>query len=181
MRFVPRQILALTLLAVIVLAGCTSTGSNSKDLTRAKALTLLNAVKELGEPTVQVMVTLDCYNLAQRDGLILARNEMSGDQLSPKAGQYFSFYQGVFTADHTWGLGRADLKTPLKRKATEVTGITDAPMESGTKVVQFKWEYVDVPDFVNRYTGTIGIPHKEGEALIRLYDDGWRVEQVHIQ
>jgi hypothetical protein len=171
MQFTQSKIFSLTILGILALTSCTSIGSNSKDLTRAKALPLINAAKELAQPTAQVGVTKECLDIAVRDGFFMA--SYPTEQLSPKASQHFSKYW--------YFAGTATLQTPLKRKAIEVTGITDAPIGTGTKVVQFKWEYVDVPDFVNRYTGTTGIPHEEGQALLKLYDDGWRVEEVHIQ
>jgi hypothetical protein len=75
--------------------------------------------------------------------------------------------------------GAATVKVPLKRRAVEVTGIKDAPFDKDSKVVQFTWEYVDVPEPVNRYTGTTAGLHS-GEALFKLYDDGWRIEGLQV-
>jgi len=59
----------------------------------------------------------------------------------------------------------------------EVTGIADGV--SGLKEVQFTWKYEGLPDVVARYTGQGTQPHS-GTSVVRLYDDGWRVEGLHL-
>jgi len=67
------------------------------------------------------------------------------------------------------------LKAPVDL-AVSVTGITDAPIAAGVKEAQFIWEYRGAPAKVRRYTVGGG----RGAALLRRYDDGWRVEEVQF-
>jgi len=75
---------------------------------------------------------------------------------------------------------------PLARRVVEVTGITDGPGRLGppgtVKVVEFtwKWEWGELSD---QLKSVVGGEWKEAqaEALLRLYDDGWRVERVAIK
>jgi hypothetical protein len=112
-----------------------------------------------------VRVTQEAFQMAKRDGVL---NQYL--QLTPAGQVYFTQYW--------WLAGQATLKgAPLKRKASEVTGITDAPPNVGGKIVDFTWRLSDAPDYVNKYTGTTGSPQK-AQALFRLYDDGWRVDGI---
>jgi hypothetical protein len=69
--------------------------------------------------------------------------------------------------------------TKFKTKVVEVTGISDAGSEfgpSGTvKIVDFTylWDFAGCPDVV-REVVTKPVEHK---SLLKLYDDGWRLEQ----
>lgn len=67
-----------------------------------------------------------------------------------------------------------------KRKIVEITGIADGPklIGEGIREVQFTWEY-DLPEVVERYfeLGKIF----QGAALMRLYDNGWRVEKIELE
>lgn len=160
-RFAAKKCWLPLLTAALLLIGCTSTNSN--DLTRSKSLSVLNNGTAL-PPQTDVPVTQDAFELAKRDGLL-------GSQfleLTPKGQQFFDKYW--------YYAGSATLKAPLKCEALEVTGITDGP-QAGVKVVNFTWRYTGTVDAVNRYTGTTGVNH-QGQAVMKLYDDGWRVENV---
>ena len=72
----------------------------------------------------------------------------------------------------------------LPRLVTDVTGIADGPGTSGppgtTKQVVFswKWDWDNIPKEVKPFLGPEPKP-SNGQALLKLYDDGWRVEEVH--
>jgi hypothetical protein len=68
----------------------------------------------------------------------------------------------------------------LREKPTaivEVTGISDGPGE-GVRQVEFDHTYGDLPDVVTRYC--VAGPYRK-RALLRRFDDGWRVEAVHFR
>ncbi len=144
----------------------------SKDLTRSKAASLINksenfsstkgiALQEKGrrrEPTYQ--------DAGVVEGLFAASRESwagSSIKLSEKGREYWN--------------DDGSLKNPAHREVVEVTGISDYPMGNGVKQVNFTWRYKDLPSVAARYTGQGKKPH-EGKALMKLYDDGWRVEEV---
>jgi hypothetical protein len=81
---------------------------------------------------------------------------------------------------------RVVLAKPMQRELIEVTGITDAPSALGpnAKVVSYNWRWRtesfknDYPDSVVRCIGTLPADVIEGHVLMKLYDDGWRVEEI---
>lgn len=73
----------------------------------------------------------------------------------------------------------AELRQPVSTPTIVVTGLTDAVLPSNSakiKEVQFTWTYNSVPGPLNRFIISGGI----GKALIRLYDDGWRLENLDL-
>lgn len=73
----------------------------------------------------------------------------------------------------------ANLRQPVTTPSIEVTGVTDAvPPANSAKIkeVQFSWTYHNVPGPLNRFIVSGGT----GRALIRLYDDGWRLENLDL-
>jgi len=96
---------------------------------------------------------------------------------------------------------RAYLVDPIRRSIVDITGITDGPAVFGpsTKIVQYTYivELRDLPkEWYEAYAAEHGTtPGKElsddvealrahppsSEALLRLYDDGWRVEEVELK
>ncbi len=70
------------------------------------------------------------------------------------------------------------LGAPASRRVTSVTGIAElAESGSGAKLVEFEWQYAEIPNLARRYVRAGG----SGSALARLYDDGWRVSQVNLK
>jgi hypothetical protein len=66
----------------------------------------------------------------------------------------------------------------FKEELDSITGIADYA-EFGTrnesmKEVQFRWVDEPVPTWVHRFAAVSGT----GKAILRLYDDGWRVENI---
>ena len=58
----------------------------------------------------------------------------------------------------------------------EVTGITDVEIGHG-KMVQYRASYS--PQFVKAMKGAVNSNPRTGEAVFRLYDDGWRIEAIN--
>jgi hypothetical protein len=138
---------------------------NQKELTRPVALLTIN-VSDKMPTTERVYVTDEAFELAKKDGII-DRNL----QLTAKGKESFRSY---------WFFAhQAVVKVPLKTKALEITGITDAPPNIGGKIATFQWVFVGASEIVNTSTGSTGVKH-DGKAILKLYDDGWRVEQLEM-
>ena len=71
------------------------------------------------------------------------------------------------------------LREVLFRRAVEITGITNGVSE-GIREIEFIWEYRELPEIIARYSGQRK-GNYWGAALMRLYDDGWRVEKVELK
>ncbi len=73
---------------------------------------------------------------------------------------------------------RLELREPARGRV-KVTGISDAiglgGSSGGVKEAQFTWDYESLPSVAKRYVVAGG----GGRALFRLYDDGWRLEELH--
>lgn len=65
-----------------------------------------------------------------------------------------------------------------KRKLNEVTGIAEIKELSATGV-EFNWEWEPTAD-AKLFAGRVSAGVKKGEALLQLYDDGWRVERLNL-
>jgi hypothetical protein len=63
------------------------------------------------------------------------------------------------------------VKTPLTISVDEITGIAEGPQQ-GMKEVFFRWSMTSVSDVLR----PLVIVGGTGEVIMRLYDDGWRVE-----
>jgi len=157
----------LVVLFSVLLASCSGSAVfNSKELTRTRALALLNKSGKI-TPTQDILITHEAAKL----GINAPWLSPGMDIVDEPARRYFLRYMDM-------GVRRAKLRTPLRREMTEVTGISDAPMGQGIKEVDFMWRFSDdVPEFVTKYTGMSSLP-REGRATFKLYDDGWRVEEV---
>jgi hypothetical protein len=110
--------------------------------------------------------------------------------LTPKGQKYFPAMFGYFdrSGNNRVPVLRAQVlraKAPIGRHLTEVTGVTDGPATAGPpgtlKEVEFKWAWVrdDVPKEVQPiFEPDLG--SGTGRALIKLYDDGWRLEAIKL-
>ncbi len=141
----------------------------SNQLTRPKAEQLINDRPDFAS-TSKIALT---ESGIKRDGLDAGALEglwilKSGRrQLTEKGGQFFADTTGA-------------LVHPATRRVVEVTGIADVPGAQNLKEVDFTWKYKDLPDVVERYTGQSATPDT-GEAVMQLFDDGWRVQQLNFQ
>jgi hypothetical protein len=78
----------------------------------------------------------------------------------------------------------ARLVPVAKREITAVTGITDAELGQGT-IAEFTWVWRStvVLEEVSRVDPRIAQKYAaeehKGEALLKYYDDGWRIQEIH--
>lgn len=166
------NLVALALASAAVL-GC------SRELTRSRAANLIGQHAPFA--------TTDAIT-PQEDGCVLEGGLDSGEleglwngrlpstrTLTQKGGAYF-------VNPERWPNGWAywKLRTPAHREVIDVTGITDVPLIPGGKQAEFTWRYRGLDPVVARYTGQGPTPHT-GAALMRLYDDGWRVERFELR
>jgi hypothetical protein len=152
----------LSLCQLIAFVAC-----SSKELTRSKATDLTNLKADFASTTSLPLDTA-AFDSMVKDKLWFQPGFGRQWQPSPEAKEYFT---GV-------GVG-FQLTKPVKREVIDVNGITDGPM-AGTKIVLFTYAFKDVPAFVSRYIAAANktIP---GKAVLKLYDDGWRVQEIQYE
>lgn len=155
----------------LVALGC------SKGITRDRAKELLEHHAELAQPVSSLtIVSRDAYEAGVLEGL-----------WGVDAGSYMQNGSAVLTAEgqkhfsklSVLGDRTATLVSPARRQVVEITGLADAPIGNAVKECKFKWRYSGLSLIVGRYTGQADLQH-DGHALLRLYDDGWRVEEVNL-
>lgn len=163
---------------VLILGACSN---NSKELTRSQAKKLIGQHETFVRVTKLPLANRSMIDAGVNEGLWNKTNFFSFE-LTDDGKRYFVEIN----------LGPMDfsdnlvLKEPAKREVVEVTGITSGIDEllgsEAIKEVQFTWKYVGLSEVVTRYSGEIWgkIIVYEGAALMKLYDDGWRVEQVEL-
>jgi hypothetical protein len=66
------------------------------------------------------------------------------------------------------------LKSPFTLTVDEITGIADPPIGQGMKEVTFTWSSRGIPGLLRPIVCVSGT----GQAILRRYDDGWRVQEV---
>lgn len=146
---------AIMLLAALV--GCSQSGQ----LDRPKAATLLRDSEQVAR--LQSFLYLApaaseaglAHDLWDEAGRLTPRGDSIMTELRPRS---------------------ATLRTPLGPPEIDVTGISDAPFGEGHKEVQFRWRNSDLAPpllWIATNGGT-------GTAVFRLFDDGWRIEEVDV-
>lgn len=120
-----------------------------------------------GDVVETVPMDTRAFDRAREDGLWLANR---GSWVPSRKGQ--KIFRSITIA-------YIELVTPLKRKISAVTGITDGEQPGITKVANFTWHFVELPEPVSQYAGVTNQDHS-GVARFRLYDDGWRVSGVQF-
>jgi len=149
--------------------------ANPRELTRDKAKSLLIRSGVL-QPQTQVAVSESAYKLAEKDGVFKFRVVFGPEGTNPDT--YLSQEGRRYFHNYCW-MGRLTIvNSPIQIQVIEISGITDARPGEG-ELAEFKWGYLDAPEFVNKYTGTTG-PDKSyyGCASFKLFDDGWRQTDV---
>jgi len=153
---------------VAIVSFCVGCTSNTGELTRSKALRILQGSKEVATPTAAIPVSQDGFKLAQQEGWWQKIDWRTGEITAEPARQYFIRYYYLGAT--------AEVRNPLTRKVLNITGVSDIPLGKGMKEVDFEWQFSDVPAYVDKYAG---LSQKfAGAAAFKLYDDGWRVEEV---
>lgn len=169
----------ITLALLMTWSGC-----DRSELTRGKAKGLIQKSEQFSPAGLPQNLSDEAVRSGIRSGLwsvtLASFGFVSNWSLTPKGSTYFSSV--VVWGDRTSLGGSATLK--MTRQVVDVTGIADASELGGPsstiKGVQFtwKWNWDDVPSEVKALLQEPQTPVSKGEAELRLYDDGWRVEQV---
>jgi hypothetical protein len=144
-------ILPLIILA-LALAGC----SRKSELTRSDAAQII--ASGLASSDIHTKVAL--HSAGFQKGFYHGMWTQSG--LTPKGAEFFRNFEGDSIL----------LKAPVHVQV-EITGIADGLLPN-TKEVGFVWRYGDIPSVAKRYVVDGG----SGTAVLRLYDDGWRLEHI---
>jgi len=155
------------LVAASVLLAC-SGRSSAKELTRSKAKELIQR-----SPSFSITETVPTSNLAFN--VAQAAGMWKSD---PNSSWWVPSREGA-ALFRSITLTVVTLVKPLHRTVTEVTGITEGLEPNVTKVAEFKWYFNDLAEPVARYTGATTADH-DGHAALRLYDDGWRIEDITV-
>lgn len=162
---------ALKKLLVPGLALALAAGCGPPKLTRGSSKTLVEQALTLEKPPLSL--TPDGIERGKRDGLweygFIIR------VLTPRGEELFESFVSLPLLG-AWVRPREGAPQLI-----EVTGITD-PMEweqsgdpSHLKEVHFSWAYTGLEEEVR---ALVEARVEQGKALMRLYDDGWRVEEL---
>jgi hypothetical protein len=153
-----KRIVVATLIALPLLS-CSP--SWSADLTRPQAKAILSKTKTFTSTYNQLSFVDNGFQ----------QFAALGGANNPEFAKVFT----VATPGTIFNIGNAaantiTVRTPLPARVDEITGIADAGQ--GMKEVLFHWSMVNVPDVLKPFVAVGGT----GRAVMRLYDDGWRVE-----
>jgi hypothetical protein len=102
-------------------------------------------------------------------------------ELTPKGKANFEAIDAYL--NYTGGSAGTLVLKPIPRRVVEVTGISDGPGMVGppgtVKIVEFTWRWnlEGLPDEVKNAVGQ-DLKDRKGNALFKLYDDGWRLERI---
>lgn len=172
---------AVILPVLFSMVGC----SARSELSRGKAAEVIYAsdkftpaeYREEGNPLV--FLTEDQFRMGVEQGLWQKDpSNPWGATLTPKGKTAF---QSISNNLSSWYL----TPKPIPRRVIEVTGLADGAGTLGppgtTKEAQFtwKWDWDAVPKEAKPFFGAEPKPSK-GQAVLKLYDDGWRVEEIKV-
>jgi len=168
-----------TSIAVLLLAGLALAACDSKtSLSRSKAKDILQASKQFSEIASDIRLTDAEIKRGTEQGYWGAANsgvfifgEGPSLNFTAKGKQLFESY-----AHQSGGTSPRWINEALKPLVTEVTGITDNGQNE--KAAAFNWT-VDSsklpPDIRPIFKDH---PAKDGVAVFKLFDDGWRLEMI---
>jgi hypothetical protein len=167
MQKATRFLILCSLAVIATFIGCTD---NRGTLTRPDAARLVAQSAEFSKRSTIVHGNQDAAAKGVRQGAWDAQFTLTGN-----GRQYFArVVQGLS------GSVELTLASPVNQEVSEVTGITDAPEMlggKGVKQIEFTWRYADLPSMAKRFASRGGT----GTAVARLYDDGWRIQDVRMQ
>ena len=148
----------LVISLVIVLASC-----GQPDLDRSAAGNLINQSGSMAENINTLRFTNNAFNRGVEQG----KWTKDGRLRVP-------IETGIKRVDRY----RLNILNSVSRTVVSVTGIAElGENESQTKIIEFVWQYKDVPLLVRRFVRAGG----KGSAVARLYDDGWRIKKVDLK
>jgi hypothetical protein len=190
-RKATKRIGAVVALGLLGITAC----SSSKELTRNKAKTLIEASKNyqpvrltLLEPEIKaalaskyltIFTVSSGYNMLTR-GPLFTRAYV---KVMPEGEKYFDCpckTAQQFEAGAQWGRCPITTVATVQPHVIEVTGITDVPdAMGGGKLAEYRWNYAydSLPSEIRK-------PFESRQpqawtAKFRLYDDGWRLEGLN--
>lgn len=163
----------LTVLFVLFVYGA------NPPLTRPIAQKLISATDDFTKASsFEASLGKDEFQCGIQQGFWIQKKDRFGnesDPLTPKGLKYLdAVYPFTLTEWH------AKVR-PIHRRFVEITGITDANDPGTKKIVLFKWkwDWAEIPTEGKQCLGPEGTPSK-GKAFFKLYDDGWRVEEMQL-
>jgi hypothetical protein len=163
------------------------TGCGSSELTRPKVKKIVEASADFskGEHVLSARtLSNDALLAGFKESIIQNGPDGSGIFLTPKGQQVFreiksqmAFSTETMSENKVYSLG--DTVKAYQREVVEVTGISAAPasMDASSKVVEFTWTWKLLPA---ELAPLVGVP-KHAEGLFKLYDDGWRIENLKLE
>lgn len=165
----------LSVLAIVTLAfsGCESKTS----LSRSKAKHLIETSKGFSTPISQIALTDDDVKQGISDGYWHEANALflgTYLELTDKGKQAFKGFE-----PQAGGVRILDIRQEVRPLVGDVTGIADVSTTEKTADFTFHPDFSSLPldlqaIFKNRRATA-------AQASFKLYDDGWRVEQVTAQ
>jgi hypothetical protein len=166
------QARALIVAALVVLSSC-----SGGELTRSGAADLIRESDSLSSGCLVPGGNATLTGAGVLEGLFVRRGGGSpfGSpvDLTERGKQYFETIR-----EPTEPGALVVLLPKEKPKAIiDVTGISDGP-DDGVKQVEFDHTYGDLSDVLTRYCHAG--PYKK-RAVLRRFDDGWRVESIHFR
>lgn len=180
----------VTMLAVLL----TSFACGGKsDLSRSQAKKVIEKSEKLTPADCRLTLGERELQGGLQEGLWSSRHD--SDFMRPECSSFRLTSRGkvYFRGDLLGSVGcsinvtpHVEFAKPLARRVVEVTGISDGPGMLGpagtVKVVEFTWQW-EWGELSDQLKSVVGGEWKEAkaEAALRLYDDGWRVEQVEIK
>lgn len=183
-----RQSESLALHFVLCVSVLSGAGCSSTELTRSKARQIIDSSPEFSKPNQVVSYTLDGQEIQKGMAQDFWRRRETwgrGELVLTNSGSTF-FVSALLDLGET--KATVTLSPTSRRLVKEVTGIADAPALSGgsgapntLKMVEFTWDWDDksFPPGLKAFLGKLGKPSPaNGSAILRLYDDGWRLEHV---
>jgi len=165
----------LLVLLALILGSC----SGSRELTRGKAKQLIEESDTFKPRQAKVRLTEEEVKSGLKSGYWQEQQTFLGMfgsvlVLTPQGHALFAGFEPQIQ-------GRIlDIRDPATMEVLQVTGITDVDGPD-QKQVDFMWNWnfrdsrPEVQQFFQNY------PAQRGQAIFKLYDDGWRVEGVQFQ
>jgi hypothetical protein len=153
--------LAIMLCIVLCVVGC----GKSTDLSRPKAKEIIEAAPIFKSGPAVVRLTPDLLAKGEQEGL------WNGAFMTPKGERIFS----------GWGpeSNVIKMRDNMSRSVIDVTGISASPFgesDEKSKWVNFTWNWnlKDLSPEAQQFLGNY--PPRKYNALLKLFDDGWRLE-----
>jgi hypothetical protein len=152
---------------------------NNSALTRSKAKGLIETSNDFKAQKGRISLTPDEVKAGIAAGYWREQSYALGPflMLTPQGKQFFAeFEPHPYQFDPTI----IDTRVQLSPEVLEVTGITDNGVAT-EKIADFKWSwnFSGLPTEARHLFANH--PPRSGQAALKLYDDGWRVEKVAAQ